>query len=125
MAKEQLTKTTGKEKLATEKQSTVTVKSTPVKQLSEQELIDIFQECTDPEIGIDIYTLGLIRKYQLKPNYVYIEMTLTSPLCPYGGMMIEEIKEKIQAKGITNVKIELTFDPPWEPPEGLRDSLGV
>lgn len=95
------------------------------KQLTEKELLNIFQECKDPEIGIDVYTLGLIRKYQLKPNYVYIEMTLTSPLCPYGGMMIEEIKTKIEKTGITNIKIELTFDPPWEPPEGLRDSLGV
>ena len=53
-------------------------------------------------------------------------MTLTTPMCPYGPMLIEEIRARVRdLKGVREVEVEVTFDPPWQPSEQLRATLGV
>ena len=81
----------------------------------------------DPELGIDIYTLGFIRKLQINPDKaaVRIEMTLTSPLCPYGPQMLKEVENRLKMIGLKRVKIEFVFDPPWQPSAEVRQMLGV
>lgn len=68
----------------------------------------------DPELGISIMELGLV--YEIKENQglVDIKMTLTSLGCPLFSVLEEDIQNKIsQIQGVKEVKIELTFDPPW------------
>ena len=69
----------------------------------------------DPEIPVDIYELGLIYEINIYPvNNVYILMTLTSPSCPSAEVIPGEVEQKIKAiDGVNDVKIELTFDPPY------------
>jgi FeS assembly SUF system protein len=69
----------------------------------------------DPEIPVDVYELGLIYDIKVFPvNNVYILMTLTSPSCPSAGTIPSEIEEKVrEIKGINDVSVELTFDPPY------------
>ena len=69
----------------------------------------------DPEIPSDIYELGLIYEINIYPvNNVYIQMTLTSPSCPSAEVIPGEVEQKIKAiEGINNVKVEVTFDPPY------------
>jgi FeS assembly SUF system protein len=69
----------------------------------------------DPEIPVDIYELGLIYEISIYPvNNVYIQMTLTSPSCPSAEVIPGEVEQKIKAiEGVNDVKIELTFDPPY------------
>ncbi len=68
----------------------------------------------DPEIPVNIADLGLIYNAGVSANTVTIEMTLTSPTCGMGPVLIAEVEERVsQAPGIDQVVIELIFDPPW------------
>ena len=69
----------------------------------------------DPEIPVDIYELGLIYEINIYPvNNVYVLMTLTSPSCPSAEVIPGEVEQKLKAiEGINEVKVELTFDPPY------------
>lgn len=71
----------------------------------------------DPEIPVDIYELGLIYKVDVSDERdVLVEMTLTAPGCPVAGEMpgwVSDAIEKID--GVRGCKVELTFDPPWDP----------
>jgi len=93
--------------------------------ITQEKLIDLLKNFKDPEIGIDIWTLGLIYKIELDHDYVKITMTFTTPFCPYGPHMIEGLKNLIQKEGVKTVEIEVVFDPPWEPSEELREMLGL
>lgn len=94
--------------------------------ITKEELIeDVFKKYVDPEIGIDIWTLGLVYNVDLQEDKVKILLTFTSPLCPYGPQMVEELKEMIINKRAKDVQIEVTFDPPWQPSEELKEMMGM
>jgi len=94
--------------------------------ITKEELIEeVFKKYVDPELGIDIWTLGLIYKVDLDGETVKILLTFTSPLCPYGPQMVEELKEMIINKRAREVEIEITFDPPWQPSEELKEMMGM
>ena len=69
----------------------------------------------DPEIPVDIYELGLIYEISVYPvNNVFVLMTLTSPSCPSAEVIPGEVEQKIKGiEGINDVKVEITFDPPY------------
>lgn len=75
--------------------------------------------CFDPEIPVNIVDLGLVYSCQVFPlgkedHRVEVTMTLTAPGCGMGPVLIGEVEEKIrQIHGVTEVKVELVFDPPW------------
>ena len=88
---------------------------------------EILKDIKDPEIGINILDLGLVYKISVKGKNVKIVMTLTSPLCPWGGFVIDEIAKKLEENGY-KPEIELTFDPPWSPERmnpKVRKKLGL
>ena len=70
----------------------------------------------DPEIPVDIYELGLIYKVDFDDDrHAEIEMTLTAPGCPVAGEMPIWVEEAVaKAEGVKSVKVNLTFDPPWD-----------
>lgn len=92
-----------------------------------EEIIEVLKNIEDPELGIDIHTLGLIYgvDFNEAQQQVTITMTFTTPFCPYGPAMLADIKKKIGALGIDDPKIDVVFDPPWEPTEEVREMLGV
>ena len=93
---------------------------------TKEDVENVLKGVVDPEIGIDVVTLELIYEIKVEENKARIKMTLTTPMCPYGPMMIEEIKAKIsEINGIKGVDVEVTFDPPWQPSEQLRATLGI
>jgi metal-sulfur cluster biosynthetic enzyme len=78
-------------------------------------VIEKLKECYDPEIKVNIYDLGLI--YELKVNEadVYVKTSLTSPGCPVGDYIMAQIDERIrEVPGVKDVKVDLTFEPPWD-----------
>ena len=81
------------------------------------ELIAALKSVYDPEIPVDIYELGLIYKVDVADNKdVTIDMTLTAPGCPVAGEMPVMVKDAVKTvKGIGEVKVNMTFDPPWTP----------
>jgi len=87
----------------------------------------IMKHTMDPELGIDIWTLGLIRNIEVNEDLetAKVTMTFTTPMCPFAPQLIGEIKMKMMALGLRAAEIEVTFDPPWEPTEELREMLGV
>jgi FeS assembly SUF system protein len=98
--------------------------------IMEAEVIEALRSCFDPEIPVNIYEMGLI--YDLKTNpegVVSIQMTLTSPHCPAVQSLPAEIEGKVRGvSGVTDVKIDLVWDPPWDPSkmsEAARLQLGM
>lgn len=79
-------------------------------------IIAAIKTVMDPEIPADIYELGLIYKVDLEDTgKVFIEMTLTSPMCPVADSMPMEVQEKvIMVEGVTDVDLRVVFDPPWD-----------
>jgi FeS assembly SUF system protein len=71
----------------------------------------------DPEIPVDIYELGLIYKVDVSDGKdVTVDMTLTAPNCPVAGEMPGNVKAALErVEGIGEVKVNMTFDPPWTP----------
>lgn len=80
-----------------------------------ERVLNAIKSVYDPEIPVDIYELGLIYEINIYPvNNVFILMTLTSPACPSAEAIPSEVEEKIKAiEGINDVKVEVTFDPPY------------
>jgi FeS assembly SUF system protein len=78
-------------------------------------IVDALKTVYDPEIPVDIYELGLIYEINVFPvNNVYIRMTLTSPSCPSAEVIPGEVEQKVKSvEGVNDVKVELTFDPPY------------
>ena len=80
----------------------------------------------DPEINLDIWTMGLIYEIDVKSeNEVHILMTYTTPMCPFGPQLNQQIQEKLHDLGIKTIDLEVTFNPPWKPSEELRTILGI
>jgi FeS assembly SUF system protein len=81
----------------------------------QEHIISVLKTVYDPEIPVNIYDLGLV--YELHINSdgeVFMLVTLTAPGCPVGADIVSEIDEKVrQIKGVKDVHVELTFDPPW------------
>ena len=94
--------------------------------IKKQEIIEALKKVVDPELNIDIWTLKLVYNIDIKKENINIRMTFTSPFCPYGPMLLEDVKQKVKAvKPVKKVDIEVVFDPPWEPPEELKTMYGV
>ncbi len=79
------------------------------------EIIKTMKTIYDPEIPVDIYELGLIYEVNIdEQNHVEIVMTLTSPSCPVAGTMPQEVEQKVKGvAGVSDVTLELVFEPPW------------
>ncbi len=79
-------------------------------------IIKKLNEIYDPEIPVSIYELGLIYDVRINKNFdVQIIMTLTSPSCPVAESLPEEVKQEVEKiTGVNSVKVEITFEPPWE-----------
>lgn len=99
-----------------------------VAQVTEAEVRAALQTVYDPELGLDIVSLGLIYDIQIHQNTVHILMTLTTPGCPmHDAIGIGAEWALKQLPGVTNVEIELTWTPPWNPShmsEAARVALG-
>lgn len=84
-------------------------------EILKDKVIAVLKSCYDPEIPVDIWELGLI--YQLRfdeDKKLTVIMTLTSPMCPVAESLPKEVESKLRTiEGITDVKIEITWSPPW------------
>ena len=94
--------------------------------LTKEHVIETLKQVYDPEIQVDVWTMGLIYDIKVQDKKVHIIMTLTTPMCPYGPMLLEEVKARIKEDtGAEEVQIDITFEPPWQPSQELRMMLGV
>ena len=81
------------------------------------DIIAAIKTVYDPEIPSDIYEIGLIYRIDIDDNrMVDIMMTVTAPGCPVAGDMSGWVDNAVSAvEGVSGVKVEMTFDPPWTP----------
>ena len=85
--------------------------------LEEQQVRDILRQVIDPEVGRDIVSLGLVYRVETAPGSLVIEMTMTSPACPMGDMIVGDVHAALaKALPATMVPdIRLVWEPPWNP----------
>jgi FeS assembly SUF system protein len=90
------------------------VSNTSIPELKDK-VVAAIKTVYDPEIPVDVFELGLIYEINVYPvNNVFVLMTLTSPSCPSAEVIPGEVEQKIKAiEGINDVKVEITFDPPY------------
>ncbi len=81
---------------------------------------------TDPEIGISIVELGLIRRVEVAEDgsAVTVTMTLTSPFCPEGPAIVAAVEHTLATiPGVTEGSVQLEWDPPWDPRTDASDEV--
>ncbi len=84
-------------------------------------IIDVLKQCFDPEIPVDLWSLGLIYSIDIieanDSKYdISITMSLTTPGCSMGQHMAQDIENKVGAMAeVGQVSVHVTFDPPWQP----------
>ena len=89
----------------------------PEQEQLKDDLVAALKTVFDPEIPVDIYELGLIYNLDIDPERnVQVRMTLTAPGCPVAGDMPGWVENAVSSvPGVGQVKVVLTFDPPWDP----------
>ena len=96
--------------------------------ISQEQIIDKLRQCLDPELGLNIVDLGLIYGVNVEGGRVNVLMTLTTPSCPLDSYFTKDITSKLKSlKGISDVSVEMTFEPPWNPAkmsDESKDLLG-
>ena len=82
--------------------------------LSEEAVREALRQVVDPEIGMDVVALGLIRELILEPERSHVKMLLTTPFCPYGPQLLEQVRMTVQ--DVTGVPTTIEFSPElWDP----------
>jgi len=97
--------------------------------VTEKEVRTALRGVKDPELGLDLVVLGLVYDVEVTESDVKAIISLTSPMCPVAGQIVEDAKKAIEGvEGVTSAEVELTFDPPWTPERIsplVRASLGL
>ena len=96
--------------------------------LPARNVLEALHAVIDPELGIDIVSLGMVYVVTVVGGDVNIEMTLTTPGCPLHASIEADVKHVLgQVPGVDDVNVELVWDPPWTPDsmsDSAKSSLG-
>lgn len=97
--------------------------------VTEKDVSKALRGVKDPELDLDLVVLGLVYNIEVSEGDVHVMITLTSPMCPVAGQIVEDAKNAVLAvEGVDSAEVELTFDPPWTPERIsplIRASLGI
>ena len=81
-----------------------------------EDVEDALSNVIDPELGLDFVELGLIYEIEVEQDQVNVTFTLTSPGCPIGPQVSDQIKEFVgELDGVADVHPKMVFSPPWTP----------
>lgn len=99
-------------------------------QLTPDEIREAIRVVEDPEIGISIVDLGLVYEVENADGDVRVAMTLTSPFCPIGPMLVSQIEAIVsELPEVKDVHVDLVWTPPWDPrtmaSDDAKDILGI
>ncbi len=84
--------------------------------VGEEDILDALSNVIDPELGLDFVELGLVYEIEVDGPTVDITFTLTSPGCPIGPQVSDQMKEFVgELDGVESVHPHMTFNPPWTP----------
>ncbi len=97
--------------------------------MTQEDLVyEVLKDCYDPEIPLNVVDLGLIYEVKAQPDAVNVRMTMTSPACPSGAVIADDIKTKLSDAGFPHPKVEVVWEPAWSPQrisEAGRKILGI
>ena len=89
---------------------------TPEERLKlEEKVVDMLRTVYDPEIPVDIYSLGLVYKIDIDDaGNLTVDMTLTAPNCPLADFIMEDVRMKLESiEGIESVTVNIVLEPEW------------
>ena len=87
------------------------------------EIMEALESVIDPELGLDFVALGLIYDVEVEGPDVHVTFTLTTPGCPIGPQVTEQIKEFVgELEGVEKVFPKMVFSPPWSPERMSEDA---
>ena len=90
---------------------------------SEADVMDALSNVIDPELGLDFVELGLIYGVEVSDGDVHVTFTLTTPGCPIGPQVTEQIDEFVgELDGVKSISSEMVFVPPWSPEKMSEDA---
>lgn len=97
--------------------------------LTKELIYDALKECYDPEIPIDIVSLGLVYGVTIVDDWVGVKMTLTSPGCPASNAIAQQVKDRVRTiPGVADADVRIVWQPEWTPArmsEEARKKLGA
>lgn len=91
-------------------------------------VLEILTAIQDPELGIDLANLGLLRRVARVDGHLQVDLTATTPACPLGPWLLEQVKDAVedQFPGV-EVEVRMVWEPPWRPEQmsaAAREKLG-
>lgn len=96
---------------------------------TEEEVRTVLRDVIDPEVGMNIVDLGLVYGVEILDHKLHVDLTMTTPTCPMGEMILDDARHALEALVPAGVEIDLdlVWDPPWEPDkmsEHAREHFG-
>lgn len=80
-----------------------------------EEVTEILRDVIDPELGIDIVSLGLVYELEVSPGEVYLAMATTSPMCPMGDVLRSSAESALRRRFRTRaITVEIVDEPRWQ-----------
>lgn len=99
----------------------------PEAEAIEEKVRDGLRQVIDPEIGLDVIALGLIRQLEVSEDKVHVIMILTTPFCPYGPQLLEQTRRAAAEASGLKATIEMGLEM-WDPSmmeDGIADDWGL
>ena len=91
--------------------------------VSEDDVTEALSNVIDPELGLDFVELGLVYDVEIDGGTVNVTFTLTTPACPIGPQVSEQMKEFVgELEGVDEVVPTMVFSPPWTPEKMSEDA---
>ncbi|HWO56666.1 MAG TPA: metal-sulfur cluster assembly factor [bacterium] len=95
-------------------------------------VMEALKEVKDPELHLGIVDLGLVYGVDIEDDgkHVEVRMSLTSPGCPYGPQMVNDVRFAVASlPGVETADVRVVWDPPWDPrtmaSDEIKDKLGI
>lgn len=81
----------------------------------EEKVVEMLRTVFDPEIPVDIYSLGLVYRIDINDDAdLTVDMTMTAPTCPMADFIMEDTRLKLESiEGLRSVQVNLVFEPQW------------
>jgi metal-sulfur cluster biosynthetic enzyme len=87
------------------------------------DVMEALENVIDPELGLDFVSLGLVYDVEIEDHDVHITFTLTTPACPIGPQVTEQMKEFVgEVEGVEKVLPKMVFSPAWSPDRMSEDA---
>lgn len=97
-------------------------------EITPEQARDLLRVVIDPDLNINIVDLGLVYDVRIPNNVIEVDMTFTTPGCPWGPYLVHQVKDTLaQVPGVSDTKVTVVWDPPWGPAqmsEEVRLELG-